>query len=75
MQYLEALRLNNPTIVLTTFINYLKDEKYLNILRNRMGLIHQETGINPDTLWSWGPKVNEWGENTVAKFPCYEASK
>lgn len=64
MQYAEALALNRPTHVMTTFINYLKDDRYLRILNGRMRLEHSRLNINPHTLWSWGPRTDQWSDDT-----------
>lgn len=71
MQYLEAMRLNRPTIVLTTFINYLHDERYLSILKGRMDLTHDMLRLYPETLWSWGPRVDQWTDDIeTARTKC-----
>jgi adenylosuccinate synthase len=59
MQYREALRLNRPNIVLTTFMNYLPDEREFYHLRLAMLDVQKEENISVQPYWSWGPKAEQ----------------
>jgi adenylosuccinate synthase len=62
-QYAHAFALNLPTIVLTTFINYLNNDVE-RAERMVLGMRSAHTkNHTPEMLWSWGPKVNEYSRS------------
>lgn len=62
-QYRHALWLNRPTIVMTTFVNYLKDADDFENMRRSMRNVHAELSIPIHCLWSWGPRTDQWSRH------------
>lgn len=59
-QYEDAIRLNRPDIVMHTFTNYFKDVDAFNDYAARVDGVHDVVGINPTSMWSWGPGIEDW---------------
>lgn len=53
-QYIEALRANQPDIVLVNFMNYLKNYEVEQFHR-RLVNCHHQAEVQPATLFGWGP--------------------
>lgn len=66
-QYIAALRLNQPSDVIITFINYMKDPAELAQFHRRLTtIIHNREGISPNMHYSWGPRTDQIGEYAEA---------
>ncbi len=59
-QYIDALALNRPTIVMLTFINYLgsREEFYSHVAGMRFA--EKALGLSGRHVYSWGPKASEF---------------
>lgn len=60
MQYREAIRLNHPSIVLTTFVNYMQSRQQCINMYAEMKVIHQQERLSVLTAWSYGPRVDQF---------------
>jgi adenylosuccinate synthase len=59
-QYRDALRLNRPTTVVLTFVNYLRDASELHKMVTSMRVTESKLGLLVNHIYSWGPREDQW---------------